>query len=179
MKVVLIFFLMVFATCCDSPRIENPYTLSQKELAVSQVIKKAFVQLKNEKNLYPFGTAGRMMNQIKMLGLSLHYYEPIDIEQARELLVYSTTLFLKMINDNEQIRPYLQNYPFTSENIQIRIYLQMPDGSEPETGKLTIAEMLEGNLEYVVRNCETNRLTMLYEETFDEAGAKLNTGVGI
>jgi hypothetical protein len=179
MRIVLLFFLMIFVTCCNSPFVESPYALSQKELLVGQVIKKALVQLKKDKELYPFGTAARMLNQIKMLGLSLHYYEPVDIEKARELLIYSTELFLDVINNNNDIRFYLQSYPFTAENVEIRIYLQKTNGSEPDLGDLTIVEMTNGILEYVIRNKETKRLTTLYEESFREAKVKLAGEVAI
>lgn len=179
MRIVLVFFLMVFVACCDSPKIQNPYALSQKEIIVNQVIKKAFAQLKKDRELYPFGTAGRMMNQIKMLGLSLHYYEPVDIEKARDLLAYSTTLFLDLINDNKDIRSYLENYPFTPENIQIRIYLQKTDGSEPDLGELTLAKMIDGTLEYIIRSLETERLVTFYKEPFEEAVSKLSKNIGV
>lgn len=178
MKVFLIIFLIVL-TCCDSPHIENPYALPQKDSLIMQVNKKTFIQLKKDSELYPFGTAGKAMNQIKTLGLSLRYYKPVDIEKSRELLVHSTTLFLSIINDNKDIIPYLEKYPFTPENIEIRIYLQTPNASEPDSGKLSIVKMRNGILEYVIRNPETELFVTFYKETFEEAKAKLYTKVSI
>lgn len=178
MRIVLILLVMAYFSSCNPSRKANP-SPSEKVLLARQVRKKALAQLKREKELYPCGVGGGMMDQIKMLALSFDYYKLVDIEQARELLVYSTTLFLNIINENMEIRPYLEHYPFNPENIEIRIYLQNSDGSEPNSGKLTIVKMMNGTLEYVIRNPETNRLTTLYEETFDVASKKLSTAISL
>ncbi len=88
-------------------------------------------------------------------------------------LMTAGTLFLNTINAKEQIRPFLQNDPFQPKNIEIRIFLQKPNGSEPEPDRLTVVSMTRGILEYDVRSSETGRLTTIYEETFEEVAAKL------
>jgi hypothetical protein len=79
------------------------------------------------------------------------------------------SLFLRNINGNERICPYLKNDPFKPENIQIRIFLQKPDGSESELDKLTVIVMLDGKLKYRVDNPETGRFKTIYEETYAAA----------
>jgi len=170
----LFLFLIVFATSCDPPYIEdNPYLPTKQSLA-TDVRNKTFVQLKMEKELYPCGIGSGMMDQIRMLALSFRYYKEVDIEQARELLMTAGTLFLHTINSNEKILPYLQNNPFEPKNIQIRIFLYKTNGSKPDLGKLTVVSMINGILEYDIRNSETERLTTVYEERFEEAAALLN-----
>ena len=112
------------------------------------------------------------MDQIRMLALSFNYYDEIDIDQARELLVVAGTKFLSTINSNEKLRPFLKNTPFTTENIEIRIFVQKPNGKEPDQGKLTVLSMVDGILSYKVDNPETNRFRTILKETFEEAEAK-------
>lgn len=178
MRVFLICILTLFLTSCNRP-LKNPYALSEKQIQARQVIKEAMIQLKKDKELYPFGTAACMLNQIKLLGLSFHYYKPVDIDIARELLAYSTTLFMNIINESESIRPYLQNYPFRPENIEITIYLLNPDGSKPALDELLVVEMIGGKLKYLIKNLETQRFTTVYQETFEEATAKLQEKITI
>jgi hypothetical protein len=176
MRVVLFLFLIIFITSCDSPYpIDNSH-LPNKQTLANEVRNQTFAQLKKEKELYPFGTGSGMMDQIRMLALSFRYYKEIDIEEARELLMAVGTLFLKNINGNDRIRPYLTNYPFRPENIDIAIFLQKPNGSEPDLDKLTIIEMTDGILKYSIRSSETGRLTRICKETFVEAAAKLGIG---
>ena len=179
MRVILFLLLMVYLTSCDPPYIEdNPYLPTKQSLA-NDVRNKTFVQLKMEKELYPCGVGSAMMDQIKILALSFDYYKAVDMGQARELLMAAGTLFLHTINSNEQIRPYLENYPFRPENIEIAIFLKKPDGSKPDPDKLTVISMTNGVLRYKVDHPETECLITIYEENFDEAAAKLGIAVGL
>ncbi len=166
-------FLVIFAVGCDSPRIEESPTMPSKLSLANEVRSTTLVQLKKERKLYPFGVGAAMMDQIKILDLGFRYYKEVNIDQARELLMFAGTLFLNTINAKEEIRPFLQNDPFQPKNIGIRIFLQKPNGSEPEAETLTVAAMVDGILDYDVRLAETGRLTTIYRETFQEAAAKL------
>ncbi len=175
MRAVLFLFLMAFVTSCDHPhREDNPYPSNKGTLA-DEVTNRAFVELEMEKGLYPFGTGARMMDQIKMLALAFHYYKEVDIREARELLVTAATKFLNIINSNEEIRPYLDIYPFKPENIQITIYLKNPDGSKFAPEKLCVVSMVNGILEYEAKNPETLRLLTICKEPYEQAVSKLGT----
>ena len=173
MRFFLFLLLVIFTVGCDSPRIEESPRSPSKISLANEVRNITLVQLKKEKELYPFGVGAAMMDQIKILGVDFRYYKDIDINQARELLMTAGTLFLNTINAKEQIRPFLQNDPFQPRNIEIRIFLIKPNGSEPEPETLTVAAMVNGILDYDVRIAETGRLTTIYRETFQEAAAKL------
>jgi hypothetical protein len=123
--------------------------------------------------LYPFGTAYQMMDQIKMLGIAFNYYKEVDLEEARELLIYAGTTFLDIINSNEEIRKYLDVYPFKPENVDIRIFLQNLDGTEFSPEKLCVITMIDGMLEYDAKNPETLRLLRVHKETYDKAVKKI------
>ena len=98
--------------------IEDPFPPTKQSLS-TEVMNKAFAQLKMEKELYPCGIGEGMMNQIRMLALSFNYYKEVDIEQARELLMTAGNVFLNIINSNEQIRPFLRYLcnSFTKEKV--------------------------------------------------------------
>ncbi len=174
-KAVLL--LMIYLTSCGSLDTSNSLHQPSKQSLANQVTNETFTKLKEEKELYPFGVGSGMMNQIKMLALSFCYYKEVEIEQARELLIAAATSFLNTINNNEQIRSHLENYPFKPENIEIRIFLQKPNGSEPDLDKLTVVAVINGILEYDIRSSETKRLTTIHREKFEEAAAKLDTAV--
>jgi hypothetical protein len=78
----------------------------------NEIRNKVAVQLRDEMHLRPSGTGGGGLYNIRMLALCCSYYEEVDIEKARELLVKAGILFLKTANENEKARPYLKNYPF-------------------------------------------------------------------
>jgi hypothetical protein len=175
MKFIVIFLFIVLIAGCGSPQPDDTSYPSKKGTLANEVRRKAFARLKIEKELYPFGTGAEMMYQIKMLALAFHYYKEVDIEEARELLISAGAVFLDIINSNEEIRPFLHNYPFKPENVEIRIVLKNPDGSEFSHEKLCIVTMIDGALNYKATNPQTDRLLTIHKETYDEAISKLNT----
>jgi hypothetical protein len=174
MKFILFLFLVLCITSCTSPQPEDISFQPTKGSLANEVRHRAFVQLKIEKGLRPRGVGAQMMDQIKMLALAFGYYKEVDIEEARELLVYAGRVFLGIINENEQIRPLLDNYPFKPENIQIQIVLQKPNGSEVSPGKLCIVTMRNGILNYKTDSPEGYTLLTTHEETYEEAVSRLN-----
>ncbi len=166
--------LVVLATSCDPPpemEEEIPYAPTKQSLA-TQVRNHTILELREKKDLRACGIGSGMMDQIRMLAISFFYYNEVDIEQARDLLMTAGTVFLRHVNANEKIRPYLQNYPFEPKNIQIAIFLMKPDGTEPDAGQLTIISMHKGILAYNIDKPGTKQLITIYKETFDEALSK-------
>ena len=60
-----------------------------------------------------------------------------------------------------------------TKNIQIRIFLRNPDGSNPISGRLSVISSVDGILEYDIRDPKTDRLKTILEETYEEAHQKL------
>ena len=163
-------------TSCDLPQIENPYAPTKQSMA-NEVTNQAFIQLKMEKNLFPFGTGSGMMDEIWMLALAFQYFNLVEIDQARELLMSAGTVFINIINSKEQIRPFLKNYPFTPKNVEIQIFIKKPNGSRPDSGQLNVVTMKEGILRYKVRDPDNDLLKIVYEETYEEAAEKLRMAI--
>ncbi len=166
--------LIVLAASCDPPpgmEVHIPHMPDKQSLS-NEVRNHTILELRAKKDLRACGVGSGMMNQIKMLAISFYYYNEVNIDQARDLLMTASTIFLRNINTKEKIRPFLQNYPFEAKNIEIRIFLMKPDGSRPDAGNLTIVTMIEDELTYSVARPGTKMLDIVYEETFDEALTK-------
>src|SRR6185503_7266894 len=119
MRITFLFsLLIIFCASCELPPVDNSAYLPSKQSLANDVRARTAFQLKREKGLIPFGIAGQMMHEIKMLGLSFQYHTEIGVEEMRKLLLTSGELFLSAINSNELIRPYLNNFPFEVENIE-------------------------------------------------------------
>ena len=126
-------------------------------------------KLENEKGLILVGTGGQMMDYIQMMMIGFEYRKVINVETARELLVYCVEEYLSAINASEEVRPYPHNYPFTFKNVEIVIYIRNPDGSTVALDKLRIAAADEGELFYYVDDPEKYTLRVIHEETYEEA----------
>lgn len=162
--IILIFFI----ASCHNLNQDDSNEPSKQSLA-NEVRNQTILQLR-EKGLCACGYGAGMMYQIRMLALSFNYYKEIDINEARVLLMTAATVFLDNVNSNDLIPPFLQNYPFTPKNIEIRIFIRKPNGRQPDADKLAVISMLDGVLEYEIM---PDRLETIYDETFEEAMSKL------
>ena len=162
--------VLVLLTGCD---IELPYAYQPdlKSHYASEIRNRVAVQLRDDMQLYPCGTGGGCMYNIRMLALSCDYYKEIDIEEARKLLVQAGILFLKTANENEKARPYLANYPFAVKNIELRFFIAKKNG-EYSRDKLSVISLVDGILRYKISPSLPELIT-IYEETFAEAAEKL------
>jgi hypothetical protein len=95
--------------------------------------------------------------------------EEVDLQTARELLVYSTSEYVSDINKNGEVRQYLHNYPFTAKNVEIRIWPYNPDGSDPSPGKIDYISAIDGVLSYYTQGPDKYSRQMICEETYEEA----------
>ena len=167
------FYVVITCLLCCTCEKPVSYYPSEKECLSNIITKNVATQLKNELGLLPFGSGGRAREQIKMLAISFLYRHPLEIEEGRELLITAVEKFAAKINANEAIRPYLNNYPFGPKNIEIRIFIQAPNGKDFGSEKLCLIKAQEGFLKYEIHSGEYN-LKTVYEETFEEALHKLN-----
>jgi len=151
--------------CCSYSR----HPLEDDEKLVNLITAKTAKKLENEKSLILIGTGGSMMDDIKMLMMGFEYRKAVNIAMARKLLIDSVEEYLSEINANEVIRAHLHNYPFTSKNIEIVIYIRNPDGSKVALDEFKVISALEGKMFYYVDCPEKHTLKAVYEETYEEA----------
>ena len=80
------------------------------------------------------GQGGSCMDNIKRISVLFKKPEKSDIPESRVLLVNCVEEFLRRVNADEDVRPFLVQYPFTNENVHISIGFQKPqNASEHET----------------------------------------------
>ena len=89
----------------------------------------------------------------------------MDISEARHLVIDCIDIYLKEINGSEEIRPYLHNYPFTVENIEIII--TGPDREKEDSLFIDSISVDKGEIVYFAEKNKTLEMVLL--ETYDEA----------
>jgi hypothetical protein len=131
-----------------------------------EITEKVAKELKAQKNLYLIGTGGRMMDDIQMMAMSFNYYQEVNLEQARKLLIYVINEYISDINNDQDVRPYLHEYPFTSKNVEIRIFIYGPDRRKLPPEKIGYISSIDGVLEYYTRADDDHPIC---RETYAEA----------
>lgn len=172
----LFVFSLVLILCSSCIKTSKPHfpKIEKIELA-SEIRQKVALQLKKEKGLVPVGIGSGMMDQIRMLALSFDYYKPVTIEEGRELLIAALNTFVDAVNAEERIHPYLQNYPFTPKNIEIRIFIFREGRKDLPFGELHCLSSINQKLEYETREPSPIFLRKILVETYEEAIAKLKS----
>ena len=139
---------MPLALCCT--RKSNRFGYDPKwDLATyiynNEIGKKVFAHLKKEKKLTVcesgFGLRGG--DKIRCMHCGFDYFNEITIIEARELVMETANLYLKVINENEKIRSFLEKYPFGPDDIEIRFFLFNSDGSNPSLDRLQAISIVE------------------------------------
>jgi hypothetical protein len=166
MRYILLILSTVILVGCGQKISEKP---TDKFISYTEIQHKVALKLLKEENLRAIGSGVQGMDQIKMLALSFCYYEPVEEEKARELLLIAINELISAVNEDERIRPYLHNYPFDARNVEIAIFLHNPDGSKTSEGKFRVISATDGILEYQIDDPRSVLFTTLFEETYEEA----------
>ncbi len=166
-----LFVWMVIGGCQSKSKTD--WTPSEKEILADRILHKVGFELKQKYDLRPIGTMGQMMYNIEILGLHFQYFKPLDIPEARKLLLFSLETLLGEINQEKQIYRFLCTVPLRPTNIEIAIFLARPDGRDVADGNLSIVKVRDGVLEYKINDPKTDRFAVIYRETYEEAVKRL------
>ena len=166
-KFIIIFVIVIFVFMLwginrilefDKPSERSKLTDKIKAVTAKEIHKRF--------ELRCIGTGGGDAHDVSMLFMAFKSYEPFDIQRGRKLIVDCVNEYLKNVNENEQVRPYLHNYPFLPENIEMVIF--GPNLIE-DPPNLKSVSLREGVIEYRIKKTENSPLENTHEETFQEA----------
>lgn len=148
--------------------------VSFKEPKHSKLSNRIFIpynkELKKEKHLYLSGSGGAMIGDIQKINASYVSFEKLTIEEARRLYVDVAEGYICRYNQNEQIRPYLHNYPFTIANFEIMIGFENEKRQIIEEGFVALIFHDRKNiLVYYTYDPSTDKFIDLYEEPYEIA----------
>jgi len=125
-------------------------------------------------SLTAFG-GGFLDNHVNHLALRFSSYKTLDLEQARIFFVLGANGFLRTIDQDLKIRPYLNDYPFPYKEIifSISFFKQNEDYVDKEY--ITHISLYEGKVLYCHYNETNKRLETFYSEPYPDA-YKIVTG---
>ncbi len=126
-------------------------------------------KLQKELGLFCIGTGGGMMGDIYHMSMSFQYFEEVDEGKARDLLVSATQEYLLAINTDKKVRPYLHNYPFMVEGIDISIWSKEPDGRSVPFDKIACFGVTKGVVDYSLDQPGNKPYVVIHKETYAEA----------
>ena len=75
-------------------------------------------------------------------------YHKRSLEEVRQMEVLGIQKLLKKINDHEKIRPYLREYPFKSDRVEMSISFQTKDNHRITDGHVTYVSLIKNKIFY-------------------------------
>ncbi|MBI5346412.1 MAG: hypothetical protein HZB76_04650 [Chlamydiae bacterium] len=166
MKIFFFILNLIFMTNCSD---NKPSERAKLEHEVSV---KTVEEIYQNKGLKFLGFGGGGPHDIKMLALSFKTYGKVNVDEARELLVYCVEQFLSNINSNEKIRPFLHNFPFTGNNIEIRIFFYNKNDAKVNPPYISYAVAIDGVVRFYIKN-SFDKFEKVSEETYEKALKKV------
>lgn len=134
-------------------------------------------QMEKEWNLSCEGMGGSMQEKVEEISLDFAAHLPATIDESRALIVLVTEKLAQKINDHEEIRPYLQEYPFPPGRLEVTITfydrLKNPraDGSVMRVFHVgsSATTSHKDHLVYYAQNAFSGRSVKIFEESYSEA----------
>ena len=163
---ILILILLSLLTSCgifkrDYPEIAHAITL------------KTAKELYDEKGMSLQGTGGGMIGNVNHFDLMLTYSPPLSRDKGRKLFIEVLDKYLSNINNNMNIRPFLNNYPYQAKDITLYISFYSPNGARVPPGELDYIVISNGIMRFKTKDKEGRCILTLFEETLEEARQKV------
>jgi len=163
MKKIICFLFFVFLSCS-----QKSYESSDKQRHINHVRHEVAKKIAKETALVPFGTTGQALNQIEKLGLSFLHYGKLDDDHARSLLIKVGYVFIDEVNGDENIRPYLANFPFNLKNIEVRIFIKDELGRDLNDDNIQIVTLVDGVIEYNSYSSKDKKIELVKSEKLED-----------
>lgn len=113
------------------------------------------------------GTGGATAGDIKELFLDYWSHRLVDLCEARILYVNTVEGFIKLVNENKEIRPYLHDFPFTIKNTEISLGFVDEKNCHVKNKKIAFVFEVHGNIHYCISSKDT--LVTVHVEPYEKA----------
>jgi hypothetical protein len=126
-------------------------------------------KLAKKYSMHICGITGGLFERVNRLGLSFDIVGPLSKGRLREILIDCAEEFLSDVNADLKIRPYLKNYPFTQNEIEIRLFIQDKNGYDVFDPNISVASARDGYLYYHIAEDKIAPYKSTEEEPYEEA----------
>jgi hypothetical protein len=170
----MIILLIIFAPLVFSFSFFKSKKPRDYEDMANEISAKVAKKLAKKHQMDWIGEGGGMMGSVYLIGLSFQIHHPLDRDEARERIVDCVEELLAAVNANEEIRPFLRDYPFTPKNVRVIIYSNHPDGREAFDPYISVVSVYtEDGISFSTTEPNKNTYKHRYRESYSKALAML------
>jgi|JI9StandDraft_2_1071091.scaffolds.fasta_scaffold259877_2 hypothetical protein len=107
------------------------------ERYVTEIVDSFAREIEKEYGLTCQASGRRMPRGVEIIKVRFTADRRATVDEARELLVQVRESLVQRVNSHEKIRPFLREYPFTSDKVDIKITFHKPDNTYYSDGSVT------------------------------------------
>ncbi len=100
------------------------------------------------KNVYCIGSGGSMPKAINEIDIRFVSRKALSLDEARKMEVDAAERLIKKINSHNKIRPYLAEYPFGINRINVSFSFQDDHDMWPLDGNIALVFLARGRIIY-------------------------------
>lgn len=163
-RYIFLLVSLILTGCVLPMQSGRDYIVIKNEL-VSGYVKN--VSKKHQLNLA--ATGGRLSVDIKVISLGFRKICYFDVNQSRDLVVPMVEEFLAIINSNREVRPYLHDYPCSSENFELMLSFMTPQDDFVDSPYIANVLVISGFIYYSVYVPKTNSFRDVFKEPYQDA----------
>ncbi len=121
----------------------------------------------------PFLTGGSYRNTIRFIsqGYNSNTLQFMSVDEARFFIVKQVQEFVEPFNEEKRIRMYLQNFPFTSKNVEL--IFSFEDAGNPPKSRLpptlALVSCIKGKIRYSIWDEKKDNFQLIHSESYEEA----------
>ncbi len=160
-KLILFFLLILLSSCFENQQHKSQQHACKMRNEVISILTKRHKMESTELS------CGGMFDCVQDLSLTFEIEGPKTKEELRRIMVDSLETFLKAINNDKQLRPYLIIYPFSIKQIYLTIFVRDKDQYYIWHPEIRRVSMHLNGITYITYDQEYNRTEFV--ETYEEA----------
>jgi len=134
-------------------------------------------ELQRDEKLHLYGHGGSMMNDVKVVEIYLLGNQKLSVDEARELFVKISEELIARYNNSEKIRPFLHNYPFTINNIDVQLAFQDENRRHQTDGNVALVFIAKQSICYCSYDRQKECFLDLHSEPYEEGLAIVNNTI--
>lgn len=158
--IILICFIGIL-TSCEEERPHLPHVHRLRK-AITQ-------EMKNEESMEPFMAGGEFFYDIQKISLGYMTDKQLKLAEGRRIAVKFTERVLNKVNGDVGIRPYLHEYPFPVENLDLEIAFQDKSGKYMPEPYLASIYIVNGVIVYNMHDAILDMVGKVYAEPYEDA----------
>ena len=144
------------------------FRIPKDEQAVNDLLGRVAKSLVKRHPLRVIGTGVAMPEgDLRMLGLQFQIRGPLTKAELRAITIDCVRVFLSHVNADEKVRPSLNHYPFSIEDLGMSIFVMDLTGRAVEAPNIRVVNLLKGDLVYRILQNDEDDMPVTKEEIIE------------